>query len=217
MVVSAKGLFKTFTNTARILGTIACFLVFLVWAKLAVEKLNAKPVSSTITYKNGDNGKGLIEHPIVTVCPADLNFFAAKLGAFDAHCNCATTHTTTMFSFVCRKNYLWGNIFRDCFGDNGFNSINVSTKELYVEIHPLVYQLVFGKQFRVPKYRFDAFARKSTRGLRQKKEAFSSFFHEAYGTCWSFDSAMKIKPLVEPEEMLIDFGVCNLHKAFLSE
>ena len=207
MVFSGKGLIKIFTNTLRILGTFSCLLVFLLWTKLAVEKLMSNPISSSITYKNGDDSKGLIEHPIVTVCPADLNFFTVSRGSFDVRCKCGNF----LNAVSCRKHYLWGNVFKDCFGKNGYKDINDSTEELYFEIHPLVYQVEYGKQYRVPKDRFLAFA-PSSLTLKEKKAVFHPFFHEGYGTCWSFDIALALEEngLVEPDEMLIDFGVSIL-------
>lgn len=200
---SGKGLIKIFINSLRFFGTISCILTFLLWSKLAIEKLVSNPTSSTITYKNGDDSKGLIEYPIVTICPADLNYFTISRGSFDIHCSCGSF----MHSVSCRKNYLWSNIFKDCFGKNGYKSINDSTNELYYEIHPLVYQLEYGKQYRVPKEKFLAFTPSSI-GLKKKKAVFHPFFHERYGTCWSFDVAMEMQSsLVEPEEMMIDFGV----------
>ena len=210
MVFSGKGLIKILTNTLKFLGTFSCLLIFLLWTKLAVEKLMSNPISSSITYKNGYDSKGLIEHPIVTVCPSDLNFFTVFRGNFDVHCKCGSL----AFAAFCRKNYLWGNIFKDCFGKNGYKDINDSTEELYFEIHPLVYQLEYGKQFRVPKDRFHAFA-PSPQGLKEKKAVFHPFFHETYGTCWSFDitSVLEGNGLVEPDKMLIDFGVSIFSKS----
>ena len=206
MVVSAEGFIKTVTNTLRILGTAVCFIVFLLWAKLAAEKLVSKPISSTITYKNGDDGKGLIEHPIVTICPANLKYFTLMDGPesiFDNHCSCGFSLFTAI---VCQsRDYVWGNIFKDCFGKNGFKSVNDSTKKLDFQIGWLVRYLKYGKQYRIPKNYVTAIVG----GSKEKKAAFHQFFHESYGTCWSFDSANEIKPFVDPEEMTIEFRVGN--------
>ena len=206
MTRSGKGLIKIFINSLRFFGTISCILTFLLWSKLAIEKLVSMPISSTITYKNGDDGKGLIEHPIVTVCPKELNYFTifkGPKGVYDAHCKCSTT---IFHAFSCRFNYLWSDVFKDCFGKNGFESINASTKELHYELHPLVIQLKYGKQFRVPKDPFHALMPTAI-SLKRKRAVFHPFFHERYGTCWSFDVAKEINAFVEPEEMTIDFGV----------
>ena len=77
----------------------------------AIEKLIENPISSSISYKNGDDNKGMIEYPIITICPSALDYFTL-FGPFDNHCRCGGT---SIFNIKCKSEYQWAKVFDDCY------------------------------------------------------------------------------------------------------
>ena len=137
---STKTYAKVFVNTLRGVGTISCLLIFLIWSKMvnvvkalkvsfdlnlcilqAVEKLIKVPISSSISYKNGDDNNGKLGYPIVTFCPQNLDHFSLfPTETFALHCKCSSN---PFAQFKCRKDYLWGNVFKDCYKNTRYDSI----------------------------------------------------------------------------------------------
>ena len=89
--------------------------------------------------------------------------------------------------------------------------MNESTNAMYFDIHPLVYSLKFGEDFSVPSASNVLWANKKR---AQKLAVFHPFYHEIYGTCWSFDFEVLNKTLVEMKEMRINLQVKSVEIDF---
>ena len=63
---------KCFLRLGRLLGTLVCWVVFFFWASQAFQKFLSVPVSSSISYTNGDDGLGNLVYPAITICPTNF-------------------------------------------------------------------------------------------------------------------------------------------------
>ena len=77
---------KVFGRTARnalqlskVLASFGCWFVFFYWGFQAFQKFLARPVSSSISVKNGDDGLSNLIFPALTICPENFHVHLATL------------------------------------------------------------------------------------------------------------------------------------------
>ena len=69
---------KYLAKTIKLIGCITCITAFLFWSHKAISKFNSAPISSHVSYKNGDDNMGNISFPAITICLKSFGFMAAK-------------------------------------------------------------------------------------------------------------------------------------------
>ena len=60
--------FDSFIRILRLLGTVGFCAVFMYWSINAISKYIDGPISSTVSYRFGDDGYGNIDFPAITIC-----------------------------------------------------------------------------------------------------------------------------------------------------
>ena len=195
---------KTLLKFTRVIGTIVCFATFFIWSKLALEKLIAEPISSSISFKDGDDGRGLIKYPIVTFCPKSLSYFTQSPD-FDDFCGCGNSFFQVLLG--CTKDYRWANVYKDCYGKNGFTTIENSTQRLLYRIYPFLRSVTFGSNYSLPKSLLDIFGLPLNPSKLEKEllESVHQKFHQRYGTCFSFDIGEQMESLIQPNKLSLTF------------
>ena len=87
-----------------------------------------------------------------------------------------------------------------------YQKVEESTTDLYYDVHPFIQYLKYGYDFQIPTdLALNGY--KPLVAREQKLAKFHPFFHEKYGTCWSFDFAMLNKTLVQQHEMKLQLEV----------
>ena len=74
----------------------------MIWSSQALTKLLEKPIASKISHKNGDDGKGKINFPIVTICPKHMSELLMGQTEFEKLCNFESGFET------------WSHVFKYC-------------------------------------------------------------------------------------------------------
>ena len=75
--MAAKSTAKSFLRLGRFLGSLICWIVFSFWASQGVEKYLSNPVSSSISFTNGDDGLENLNYPAITICASGyINFLS---------------------------------------------------------------------------------------------------------------------------------------------
>ena len=69
---------KYLAKTIKLIGCITCITAFLFWSHKAISKFNSAPISSHVSYKNGDDNMGNVSFPAITICLKSFRFMAAK-------------------------------------------------------------------------------------------------------------------------------------------
>ena len=203
-MIAVRSLLKVLLKYSRLVGTIVCMATFLLWSKKATEKLISKPIGSSISYKDGDDGNGMIKFPIVTFCPQSLRYFTLSPD-FDEFCSCGTSFFQVLLG--CTKDYQWAKVYKDCYGQsNGFTTIDNSTQKLQIKIYPFLRSVSFGK-YHLPKSLLDFFGLPlDTKKLEQELlQSVHQSFHQRFGTCYSFDIGEQMDSLVEPQKLSFTF------------
>ena len=73
MKLSTQPLLKRIFVITKVLGTLVCWSVFFFWAFQALEKFISRPVSTSISVLNGDDGMGNLVYPAITICVSNLD------------------------------------------------------------------------------------------------------------------------------------------------
>ena len=63
---------KRVLKLAKILGTLVCCIVFVFWGLQAIQKFLSRPISSSISVINGDDGLSNLIFPAITICTENL-------------------------------------------------------------------------------------------------------------------------------------------------
>lgn len=191
-------------------------ILFLKAASEAIAKLQKRPVSSAISFQNGDDNDGKIKHPIVTFCHSfGYHYFVGEADLLDTHCNChqysphLMLHRCAMYSKHPTDYYWksWNQIFEFCFDkkETSFKTINESTKALSRNVGHVLNSLFYEGLIKVPSISIGGFTSFSL--LEKELQKFlTPFFHDKYGICWSLDFNHFGYELVEPQVLHLKFS-----------
>ena len=84
-------------------STLGFCAIFMYWSTTAILKYLGKPISSTVSYKFGDDGHGNIDFPTITICLNSFNWVA--LSGIYYNCSASARLSTSSFQMLLsRKN-----------------------------------------------------------------------------------------------------------------
>ena len=75
---------KRFLKCCKNIGNLICWFVFIFWGMQALQKFNSNPVSSSISFTNGDDKHGNLQFPALTICLHNLGFYFEE--SLERHC-----------------------------------------------------------------------------------------------------------------------------------
>ena len=93
--MAAKSTAKSFLRLGRFLGSLICWIVFSFWASQGVGKYLSNPVSSSISFTNGDDGLENLNYPAITICASGYIKYLNKILVWENQ-RC----TSNMFDFA---------------------------------------------------------------------------------------------------------------------
>ena len=70
----------------KLISLLGCIIVFLYWSITATTKYISGPITSTVTYKFGDDGQGNIKFPAITICLDSFKWIAASPNGMYNNC-----------------------------------------------------------------------------------------------------------------------------------
>ena len=175
--MAAKTTAKSFLRLGKFLGSLICWIVLSFWASQAVEKYLSNPVSSSISFTNGDDGLENLNYPAISICAigftkylnkilvtenqrcqSNLNNFADILRS-----NCLSMGTIDEKTTTTTEDY---NGFGNLFGDGGgydyweadeFQTVEEALNRTQVKISDMIEEFHYGKQIGVsPQYDKDS-------------------------------------------------------------
>lgn len=175
--MAAKTTAKSFLRLGKFFGSLICWIVFSFWASQAVEKFLSNPVSSSISFTNGDDGLENLNYPAISICAigftkylnkilvtenqrcqSNLNNFADILRS-----NCLSMGTIDEKTTTTTEDY---NGFGNLFGDGGgydyweadeFQTVEEALNRTQVKISDMIEEFHYGKQIGVsPQYDKDS-------------------------------------------------------------
>lgn len=115
IVTNLSKIADVFISLIKAISVLALTTIFMYWSILAIKKYISVPISSTVTYKFGDDGYGNIVFPAITIC---LDLF--KRIVFSG------------MSYNCSDNYLntlnFHNALESCTYDSTQSQIQTTTE-----------------------------------------------------------------------------------------
>ena len=75
---------KRFLKCCKNIGNLICWFIFIFWGMQALQKFNSNPVSSSISFINGDDKLGNLQFPAFTICLDNLATYFEK--SLEQHC-----------------------------------------------------------------------------------------------------------------------------------
>ena len=68
IVTNLTKMADVFISSIKAVSVLALTTIFMYWSISAIKKYISVPISSTVTYKFGDDGYGNINFPVITIC-----------------------------------------------------------------------------------------------------------------------------------------------------
>ena len=228
---------KIFHNIARhalklgkFLGSLAGWFVFFFWGFQALQKFLSRPVSSSISVTNGDDGLSNLIFPAITICPRNFRIHLESILFYTEDKRCSLPYAT-FYEFLsqCTSSGTSSKTtttttttttgFGDLFGgyddeipSKDFESVMEFMNVTKVEVSEMIREFQYGDEIRI-----------SISGLSEssRKEYLNSIwiptFDAINGPCYTFDparqnisllaSGTKVGGEIRPQEIYIQFSV----------
>ena len=204
---------KYLAKFIKLLGCILCIIAFLFWSHKAISKFISAPISSHVSYKNGDDNKGNISFPAITICLKSFGFMAAKANQeLLKHCNRKSFNFYHMLYSYCYKfpedeNGLLGSTANDDYSYyfpewiettvkpeiiDYFQTIEESMNGSHIEIQDFLHEYTFGDVIGVLNSAH-TFGSK----IKQLKEDWLESTDYHVGTCYTFDPSFLHHSMVQ--------------------
>ena len=187
----------------------------------ALQKFRSNPVSSSISFINGDDSRGRLQFPAMTICVTNFNRHLTKImfgdskrcrvvgsidGYYDLFKYClddqSTSNTTTTTTEVY---YGFGDLFGDTDDDvyDVFTNIDELMNFTDVEVYDVIKEFQFGGEINV-----NRFFSETDRKAFLKELWIKTYDHES-GPCFTFDPLIQNVSLIPAsQEVTINFAVC---------
>ncbi len=110
--------------SVKLSAILALSAIFVYWSVLAIEKYSSKPVSTSVSFRFGDDNHGNIRFPVVTFCHPFWTTLGKSFAGISVQRQCAKL-----------ANLRWPEVlfyFHDCLKNDSTNSITM--QELVDEI-----------------------------------------------------------------------------------
>ena len=91
---------KRALKLAKILGTLVCWIVFAFWGIQALQKFLSRPISSSISVINGDDGLSNLIYPAITICTDNVHNHFHKILYYGDVQRCDSASYTSYNKFL---------------------------------------------------------------------------------------------------------------------
>ena len=91
---------KRALKLAKILGTLVCWIVFAFWGIQALQKFLSRPISSSISVINGDDGLSNLIYPAITICTDNVHNHFHKILYYGDVQRCESNQYVTYNEFL---------------------------------------------------------------------------------------------------------------------
>ena len=91
---------KRALKLAKILGTLVCWIVFAFWGIQALQKFLSRPISSSISVINGDDGLSNLIYPAITICTDNVHNHFHKILYYGDVQRCESNQYVTYDRFL---------------------------------------------------------------------------------------------------------------------
>ena len=81
--------FESLILALKVFSLLTFTTIFLYWSTTAIIKFKSWPTSSSVAYRFGDDGKGNIDFPAITICFDSFNWMASKSSATGMKYKCS--------------------------------------------------------------------------------------------------------------------------------
>ena len=226
-----KFLFKVL----KIICCIICWFVFFYWGLQAFQKFFSHPISTSITFKNGDDGLGNLNFPAITVCVLNYHqylseFLFKNMRKCEAHSINDFSHalqscislgpSTNEGSGTTEDYYGFGNLFDNDNQDTFdlFDTVDEFMNATKIQIYDLIQTFEYGKAIKITK----------NLGNELRKELLTDMwilsYDSRFGPCFTFDperqnatflsSGTDISGKFEAQKVYLEFQVSPIFEFF---
>ena len=144
----------------KFLGSLACWFVFFFWGFQALQKFLSRPVSSSITVINGDDGLSNLIFPAITICAENLKYHLIAILRRENDKRCLSTRcsfgysdclsaciefgsrsktTTTTTTTTTENINAWGNLFDYDYGNDQEETIrSIDTVKEFLNLSRII-------------------------------------------------------------------------------
>ena len=205
---------KPLAKILKLVGCICCITAFLFWSHKAISKFISAPISSHVSYKNGDDNMGNISFPAITICLKSFGFMAAKANKdFVKHCSRKSFNFYERIYFYCYKLREENELLDQSSNKNEdysyyfpewieatekpevieyFHSIEEAMNASHIKIHDFLYEYSFGDVIGVQNSGYTYGSK-----IQQLKEDWLESLDYSVGTCYTFDPSFLHHSMVQ--------------------
>ena len=211
---------RRFFKCCKYIGTIICWFVFAFWGTQALQKFNSKPVSSSISFINGDDKNGNLQFPALTICIDTLQFHFEK--SLEQHCPShwiqeyfnifeycvAEEKAEESTSTTEEYNNLFGNPYDDYNEDyDKFATVDALMNFTNIEAYDIINKFIYGNDIQISK----GMLSESVRHDYLSRVWIKTYEHQ-YGPCFTFDPGLQNVSLIQAMDNVVielDFKMFN--------
>ena len=155
-------------QVCKIICCLICWIVFFFWGLQAFRKYFSHPISSSITFKNGDDGLGNLTFPAITICVLNFNQYLSQI-LFEGSVPRCEVHSINHFSHALQRcislgpqnedlettedYYGFGNLFgnQEDLDYDLFDTVEEFMNASRIEIFDLIKTFEYGKEIIITK------------------------------------------------------------------
>ena len=199
---------KRVLKLAKILGTLVCCIVFVFWGLQAIQKFLSRPISSSISVINGDDGLSKLIFPAITICTENLQVHLNAILYFGDVKRCVyhaynyhdyyylaqcisseygsefTTTSTTTTTTSTTEDYYGGGLFDDDEEEDEeerFDTVDEFLNATKLEVFDWIRTFHYGQEIIVTKQSGEAYRQEYMTSI------WIPTFDHIYGPCFTFD------------------------------
>ena len=222
-------------RSGRLIGSLVCWVVFSFWGFQALQKFLSRPVSSSITVINGDDGLSNLIFPAITICAENLKYHLIAILRRENDKRCLSTRcsfgysdclsaciefgsrsktTTTTTTTTTENINAWGNLFDYDYGNDQEETIRPidTVKEFLnitkVDVSEMIRSFSYGTEIIIEKGILLEEHRKE-----YLNDIWISTFEPTWGLCYTFDPVKQNITLLPsrkgiwPQKIYMEFEV----------
>ena len=195
---------KRFLKCCKNIGSLICWFVFIFWGMQALQKFNSNPVSSSISFTNGDDKHGNLQFPALTICLYNLGFYFEE--SLERHCPSHWIHYYYQIFEYCIEEKveesttepedffgLFDNPYDDYYEDyDKFATVDGLMNFTNIEAYDIINKFIYGNDIRIGK---------GMSSDSKTKEYLNQFWIKTYehehGPCFTFDPGLQNVSMIQ--------------------
>ena len=195
---------KRFLKCCKNIGNLICWFVFIFWGMQALQKFNSNPVSSSISFTNGDDKHGNLQFPALTICIDNLGFYFEE--SLEQHCPSNwILYYYQIFEYCIEEKVeesttepedffgLFDNPYDDYYEDyDKFATVDALMNFTNIEAYDIINKFIYGNDIRIGK---------GMSSDSKTKEYLNQFWIKTYehedGPCFTFDPGLQNVSMIQ--------------------